>query len=192
MRAFDGFDWCQGSAEEHLAMARTGQPDQICELARGYDWFLHPETVLGWIMAQKCVDLGTAMIVFLNGEPERFNYIPSGDIPHGYRGILSLLDNICRRVNCGFYLADLESPRPDRRRIAKWIAYQAADRAEGQMGRWRFDEHILEPMLTDPACLSERAEVTKPASFLDLFGPLISRAGQRMIKDRPRAKAIPK
>ena len=73
MQEFDGFDWSNATADEQLAMARTGSDQELRGLARNYDWGLHPEKVLGWVMAQKCIDLGTALTAFLNGGPERFN-----------------------------------------------------------------------------------------------------------------------
>ena len=186
MQEFDNFDWHQGSAEEHLAMARLGTPDQICELARSYSWFQHPEKVLGWIMAQKCVDLGTALVVFLNGEPERFNYMPKCDIPEGYRGVVRLLDNICRRANSGFYLADPMSPVPDRKRIQKWLSYQQADRDEGGQGRWQLDEGILEPILKDTLRLEVPEDQRKQPSLLfEILSPAIDLATKRVIEDEP-------
>lgn len=186
MQEFENFDWHQGSAEEHLAMARLGTPDQICELARSYSWFQHPETVLGWIMAQKCVDLGTALVVFLNGEPERFNYMPKRDIPEGYRGVVRLLDNICRRANSGFYLADPNCPAPDRKRISKWLTYQLADRDEGSQGRWQLEEDILEPILNDTLRLEVPEDQQKQSSLLmDILSPAIDLATKRVIEDDP-------
>ncbi len=186
MQTFENFDWHEGTAEEHLAMVRLGSADQICELARAYSWFQHPEVVLGWIMAQKCVDLGTALVVFLNGEPERFNYIPKHDIPEGYRGVVRLLDNICRRANSGFYLADPHSPVPDRRRIQKWVSYQEADRVEGSQGRWQLDERILEPILNDTLRLEVPEEEKKqPNLLLDILSPAIDLATKRVIEDEP-------
>lgn len=187
MEAFERFDWHQGTADEHLAMARLGSPDQLCDLARKYSWWQHPEMVLGWIMAQKCIDLGTALVVFLNGEPERFNYMPKHDVPEGYRGAVRLLDNICRRVNSGFYLADPHSPVPDRKRIDKWISYQAADRAEGHLGRWQLDERILEPLLKDTLRLDLPEDRPGNSSLLlDILSPAIDLATKKVIEDEPR------
>lgn len=190
MQEFENFDWHQGSAEEHLAMARLGSADQICALARDYSWFQHPERVLGWIMAQKCVDLGTALTVFLNGEPERFNYMPKRDIPEGYRGVVRLLDNICQRLNSGFYLADPNSPLSDRGRITKWVAYQAFDRDEGSVGRWQLEESILEPLLNDTLRLEVPEEDRKQSNLLmDILSPAIDLATKRVIEDEPKPVA---
>ncbi|MEO3415455.1 hypothetical protein AAFO92_12435 [Roseovarius sp. CAU 1744] len=186
MQEFENFDWHQGSAEEHLAMARLGSADQICDLARNYSWFQHPEKVLGWIMAQKCVDLGTALTVFLNGEPERFNYMPKRDVPEGYRGVVRLLDNICQRINSGFYLADPNSPLNDRRRVSKWLDYQTADHDEGHLGRWQLDSRILDPLLNDTLRLEVPEDQRKqPNLLLEILSPAIDLATKRVIEDEP-------
>ena len=188
MQEFENFDWHQGSAEEHMAMVRLGSADQICELARTYSWFQHPERVLGWIMAQKCVDLGTALVVFLNGEPERFNYMPHRDVPEGYRGVVRLLDNICQRLNSGFYLADPHNPMPDRKRLTKWITYQQADRTEGRWGRWQLDEDVLEPLLKNTLRLDVPEEARKePSLLLDILSPAIDLATKRVLDDEPES-----
>ena len=187
MQEFEQFDWHQGTAEEHLAMARKGTPEQLCTLARSYDWFQHPETVLGWVMAQKCIDLGTALAVFLRGEPERFNYMPKRDVPEGYRGVARLLDNICLRMNSGYYLADPKSPIENVKRLKKWIAYQADDRIEGRMGRWQLDESILEPLLNNTLRLGvTEEEKTTSSLLLDILSPAIDLATKRVIEDEPQ------
>lgn len=151
MTGFDDFDWRSASPEDQLAMARRGDAARLRRLARSYDWARGPEPVLGWIMAQKCIDLGTALTVFHNGEPERFNYMPKRDVPAGFTGATRVLDNICLRVNSGFYLARAASPFDRRAPLRKWLAYQAADRAEGRRGRWILDEEIVRAVLEDTA-----------------------------------------
>ena len=127
-----------------------------------------------------------ALTVFLNGEPERFNYMPKRDVPDGYRGVVRLLDNICRRVNSGFYLADPNSPMSDRKRVTKWLAYQADDRCEGSVGRWQLDERILEPLLHDTLRLEVPEEQKKqPSLLLDILSPAIDLATKRVIEDEP-------
>jgi hypothetical protein len=176
MHSFDRFDWSRGSAEAHLAMARRGTENQVRALARRYDWSMYPETVLGWIMAQKFIDLGTALTAFLNGEPERFNYLPKRDVPDTYRGAARVLDNICLRVNSGFYLASAEHDVSGHGRIARWLEYQAADREEGRRGRWILDEEIV-AVLTDDRLRAEApperpAEAAREGRLRRLFTPL--------------------
>ena len=147
MDAFDSFDWSTGTPQEHLEMVCRGSSRQWCKLARNYDWGMHPEAVLSWVMAQRGVDLGTAVIVFLNGDPGRFNYLSKRDVPEAFRGTCRLLDNICLRVNSGFYLNETEIDRSARVNLKKWLAYQRADGSEGRAGRWVLDSTIVEPLV---------------------------------------------
>ena len=176
MQEFDGFDWSNATADEQLAMARTGSDQELRGLARNYDWGLHPEKVLGWVMAQKCIDLGTALTAFLNGGPERFNYLPKRQVPEQHRGAARVLDNICLRVNSGFYLVYPKLDVCSRTRIANWVAFQKADRQEGRSGRWILDETILENLLQDTLRLDRSAlpPETPPPSFLrEVFAPVL-------------------
>ena len=188
--SFDGFDWSRGSREEHLAVARDATDMELRALARGYDWSKYPETVLGWIMAQKCIDLGTALSVFLNGGPERFNYLPKRDVPDHLRKTALILDNICLRMNSGFYLVWPDCDVQDRRRAEAWMEAQALDRDEGRQGRWILDERIVETLLRDklridPAC--ETAIYAKDRSILrDLFSPVMELGvSRRVLRFRP-------
>ena len=177
MRCFEDFDWSRGSQEDHLAMARGASPDQLCDVARNYDWSMYPAPVLGWIMAQSSVDLGTALTVFLNGEPERFNYVPKRHVPDEYRPVVRMLDNICLRVNCGFYLAHPERDVASRARLTTWLDYQRADRMEGRQGRYTLDEKILNPLLSDTLRLTPESETavynSRPSLLRDLFSPVL-------------------
>lgn len=138
------FDWSTGTPDDHQAMARGASPEQLRRVARSYSWKLYPEEVLGWVMAQKCIDLGSALSAFLNGEPERFNYIPKRDVPQSHRPSARVLDNICLRVNSGFYLAEPGLEMDNEKRLERWLEYQQADRREGRRGRWILDERIVE------------------------------------------------
>lgn len=148
MDGFGSFDWSNGTLGDQQRMARQSTPDQLRRLARSYDWRLYPEDILGWIMAQKSVDLGSALSAFLNGEPERFNYIPKRDVPEHHRAAARVLDNICLRVNSGFYLFLPGMGVDNDRRLNRWLTYQKIDRAENRCGRWILDERILETLKT--------------------------------------------
>lgn len=143
MLNLDKYDWAAGTATEHLNVIRSAPQHVMRDLARSYDWRHYPETSLGWLMAQKCIDLPTAISAFFNGGPERFNYLHKRDVPHEFHPTARILDNICLRVNSGFYLASRET-KLDKRRLRKWLAAQHVDRNEGQCGRWVLDESILD------------------------------------------------
>ena len=141
-------EWRHGDAQEHLRRVRAFSADALNKAARDYDWNRYPATVLGWIMAQKSVDMDTAVSAFFNGEPERFNYLHKRDVTPEYQGVCRVLDNICLRVNSGFYLAWGATRTVDVARLRKWVAVQEIDRGEGCLGRWVFDEAIIRPLLT--------------------------------------------
>lgn len=170
------FDWSATSAEAHLAHMRTLTPDERKSALCGYDWRHFPEIVLGWAMAQKGVELGTALRVFFNGGPERFNYMPKRQVEEPHRGTVRVLDNICLRINSGFYLVFPDRTPACRNQVLNWLAYQRADHVEGRCGRWVLDEAILEPMLTDalrPASSSAGQTSQKRSLLRDLLSPVI-------------------
>lgn len=143
MDDFGGYDWSVGTSGDHQEKMRSLSPKQLRHVARIYDWRLHPEEALGWVMAQKCMDLSSALSAFMNGEPERFNYMPKRDVPDQYHAAARVLDNICLRVNSGFYLSNPDTSVDNERRLARWLKYQDVDRSEGRRGRWILDEGII-------------------------------------------------
>lgn len=147
MQDFTSFEWDKGTEKDHIKMVRTGTLSEIRVLARTYDWDQHPVAVLGWVMAQKGIDLGTALSVFMNARPLQYNYIAKRDVPAVHRGMCRLLDNICQRVNCGFYLPERGSLVEQEEKLAAWVKYQQDDSAEGRVGRWVLDEVFVEAAL---------------------------------------------
>jgi len=140
------------SVEQKLQRARVAGNDELRRLARGYDWAVAPEAVLGWMMAQKGMDLSSALVVFFNGEPERLNYLSKREVPHGLRGAARVLDTICLRLNSGFYRPRMGQKPPSRARLDTWLDCQRADRDAGQRGRWILDEALIEVALRGRPC----------------------------------------
>ena len=103
--------------------------------------------VEGFAALEHGPDLGTALTVFFNGGPERFNYMAKHEVPSAHRGAARVLDNICLRVNSGFYRVRPGRKVARRARIERWLAYQHADREEGSRGRWILDEAVVEAAL---------------------------------------------
>ena len=145
------FNWSVGTAHEQIELARASSEDQLREIACGCDWNPESETVLGWIMAQRCIDLCTALRVFMTAGPEELNYISKRNVRNTDMGRARLLDNICLRINCGFYLPIPGTSTGCRQRVAEWVSYQTAGRHEGREGRWLLDENILQSLLVDGA-----------------------------------------
>ena len=176
MHDFDNFDWKNSTVEAQLATARAADTAQLRQLARDYDWSGHPEAVLGWVMAQKAIDLCSALTAFLNGDPERFNYIPKRDVPDRFRGAARVLDNICLRLNSGFYLTQPGQTVSHQKRLKNWLAYQEEDRSEGRRGRWILDERILDVLNDDPLKLHPNAAAaprkTQHGLWRDILSPV--------------------
>jgi len=110
------------------------------------DWSEAPCAALGRVMARRDVDLATAVCVFFRGAPERFNYLPKWHVPDGYRPVARQLDNICLRINSGFYLPAPGGRLGCRDTLDRWLDYQRADRQEGRCGRWVLNEDVLAPL----------------------------------------------
>jgi hypothetical protein len=170
------FDWSTSSAAQQVDHIRSLPREALRGALSVYDWSQHPESVLGWAMAQRDIDLGTALTVFFNGGPARFNYMPKSHVPTDYRGVARVLDNICLRVNSGFYLVYPGQGERCQATLSKWLTYQEADRDEGRRGRWILDERILDPMLGDSLRLHKDTAADKRTHvslWRDLFSPIL-------------------
>jgi len=185
----ESFNWSATTEVDHLTHARALSPDDLRAMIKTYDWAHYPDVVLGWAMAQKGIDLCSAMAAFFNGGPERFNYMPKGHVPEAHRGAARVLDNICLRINSGFYLVYPGHGPKCRDKLIKWLDYQNIDRAEGRRGRWILDERILEPMLKDALRFDRSSEVDryqKPSLWRDLLSPILSLGvDRRLLKHKP-------
>ena len=148
MQSFERFNWVASSPDEQLQMLRKASPRQLCALARRYDWKTYPETVLSWVMSQRCIDLGTAVTVFFNGGPERFNYIPKRDLPKGFHRTVRVLDNVLLRMNSGYYEMNVAKPMSIDPRLTWWMDNQQKDVQERRRGRWEFENTVLEQFET--------------------------------------------
>ena len=179
--------------QEQLEYLRRCTVDQARSFVRKYDWKGDPQLVLGWVMAQKYMDLGTALTVFLNAQPQRLNYLSKRDLPMDLRGIALVLDTICLRVNSGFYLVWPDQDVDDRDRIGRWLDNQALDRKEGRQGRYLLDERIVATLLNNELRLdrgSETAIYHENRSLLrDLFSPILELGvSRRMLRFHPPEK----
>lgn len=133
----------QGHVLAHLS------GEALADALDALDWSEAPCAGLGRVMARRDLDLAAALCVFFNGAPERFNYLPKPHVPEDYRPVARHLDNICLRINSGFYL-----PLPAARLtcgavLDRWLGYQRADRQEGRCGRWVLSEARLAPLFDD-------------------------------------------
>lgn len=130
---------------------------------------------IGRAMAQRDVDLCAALEMFFRGAPERFNYVPRGDVPGDLRPAARLLDNICQRINSGFYLPQPGRELACRARLERWLGFQREDRREGRRGRFILDETILAPVLDPSWCRAPetmRPQRQKPGFWHALMAPI--------------------
>ena len=137
---------------------------------------ISPAAMTGASFPKRCW-VGSWPTAFLNGEPERFNYIPKRDVPDRFRGAARVLDNICLRVNSGFYLGGGDGEILHNKRLRNWLTYQGEDRNEGHRGRWILDERILDTLRADALKLAPDAASAPSRSqsslLRDVFSPVI-------------------
>lgn len=179
------FAWSNQTKEEQLRMAHRASREDLRLMARAFDWSTDHEAVLSWMMANKAMDLASAITVFFNGDPARFNYISKRAVPVEYRGATKLLDNICLRINSGFYRTSNAVRVDNRRQLDRWLQFQAADRVEGRRGRWILDETIIESAFapTHPSAELQAVEdlrPSEPAPAVIEPGPVTSAIGRRV------------
>jgi len=166
MKPHKTFQWPTQDRDARMAMVRRASEAELRRMARGCDWADQSDSLLGWVMAQKGIDLGSALTAFFNGDPGRFNYLPKRDVPVEHRGAARLLDTICLRVNSGFYLPSPGQPPADCARLRAWLAFQRSDRDEGRRGRWVLDEAVVRRATEGtraPADEPERIAALRPA-----------------------------
>lgn len=138
--------WDNSSEVGIVKMVRKGPSDKVRVLAREFDWDRHSDTVLSSLMARKDIDLGTALSVFFNAGPLQYNYLSKRDVPHEFHAMCRVLDTICQRINCGYYLPESESCVVRKDKLQAWIKYQQDDKSQGRAGRWILNEKVVEKM----------------------------------------------
>ncbi|MGI3166168.1 hypothetical protein [Pseudooceanicola sp. 200-1SW] len=140
-------DWAASTAEERLEALRRATDRQVCAMARAVEWERDTYEVIGWISAQICVDLGSALTLFLNAEPERFNTTPREAVPPAFQPMCAQLDALSQRINAGFYLPDPARKMIGPERLSAWLDRQAEEGAPGVAeGRWKLNPSIVAPM----------------------------------------------
>jgi hypothetical protein len=156
---------------DHKVQARSPAP--LAAPLSGADWSQDGLDDLGRTMARRDIDLGTAIRVFFEGEPERFNYMPKRDVPVEFRATVRLLDNICQRINSGFYLPHPGQCLPCRAALETWLSYQRSDASEKRKGRWTFDERVLVPLL-DPSWCSAPENLRRRATTASFWHAVLA------------------
>lgn len=127
---------------------RAYSAEELCDYVTHFDWECYPEELLGWAMAQKCIDLNTALDVFLKGRPGRYNYIARQDVAEEDLPVVGLIDNICLRINNGSYRINFGKRVTNIYPLRKWLRSQSIDRIKNRSGRWILDERIVNELLS--------------------------------------------
>lgn len=139
----------------HAPLSRLPDPEDLPAAphpALLFDWDRDDPDMLRRMMARATVDLETAVQMFFNGMPERYNMIAKADLLPQAQARCNLLDSIHRRIACGFYLPDPERGLGlGRRAMQDWIARQEQDWQEGRSGRWTFAPDLLDLSVIGPA-----------------------------------------
>ncbi|MEL7278907.1 MAG: hypothetical protein AAFY35_10085 [Pseudomonadota bacterium] len=178
------FAWSNQTQDEQLQMAHHASREDLRLMARAFDWSTDHDAVLSWMMANKTMDLASALTVFFNGDPARFNYLSKREVPREYRPATKLLDNICLRINSGFYRQSKAVRVDNRQRLDRWLMFQEADRHEGRRGRWILDEAIIANAFapSDPAPEQRAVQEFRPPEPQAVIeaGPVTTAIGRRI------------
>ncbi|MBR9763183.1 MAG: hypothetical protein GYB53_06605 [Rhodobacteraceae bacterium] len=168
-------DWVESSASERLEALRRATGRQVCAMARAVEWEGDCHEVIGWISAQICVDLGSALTLFMNAGPESYNRIPRNHVTGGAQSTCAQLDVLCQRINAGFYLPDPTRQMIGAERLVAWMDAQAEDNRLGQAGRWQLNPVIVAPMMPGSGHKGRRRPKTRNKGFLGkLISPLFA------------------
>lgn len=168
-------DWSTLAPDRQIAILKKLEPEALCIFVRQLDPSISEVSVIRWIAAQKSVDLGTALTLFFGLEPRRLNLLPRHAFPPEAHDLCALLDVLCQRINCGFYLPVASRHMDHPEYVSAWLLRQKSDEKLGRRGRWVLDASIVKPMASDIRMKGERKHkgVARRASFLEgLFTPL--------------------
>lgn len=168
MQDYESVDWGLWDAQGQWALLKKASPAKLRRVAMGLNWCEETLPAVGWIMAQPTIDLSTALCVFFNAEPQRFNYLSKKDVPAPFLAEANLLDTVTLRINSGFYLFDPAVKRYSAEMLHDWLRVQKSDRLSGVQGRWRLEASVLAPMLGDAAprplpAMTPTVEAKRPA-----------------------------
>ncbi|WP_163849349.1 hypothetical protein [Pseudooceanicola aestuarii] len=177
MVSLASIDWSSAPSEDRIRALKVAPSRQVCAMARAVRWDATGLDVISWISAQQGVDLGSALTLFLHGDPQRFNDVPRNAVAQRDRRACSLLDALCQRINAGFYLPDPARPVSEPDRLLAYLRQQREDTRQGLPRRWGINETVLAPLLTDSQIIARRKgrqAHRKTGQKPGLFGNLIS------------------
>jgi len=143
-------DWVAMPSDRQIAILKKLKPDMLCTFVRKIDPLKTDVSVLRWIAARQELDLGTALTLFFNFEPSRLNLLTRDNYPRDLREYCAVMDVLCQRINCGFYIPIASRKMDDPSVITDWLRRQDEDQGLGRRGRWILNAKLLSPMIDQP------------------------------------------
>ena len=167
-------DWSTLAPDRQIAILKQMKPEALCAFVRRIDPSVAEVSVIRWVVAQKTIDLGTALTIFFGLEPRRLNLIPRNAVKDERRDLCALLDVICQRINCGFYLPVSSRQMDNPEFVSAWLLRQKSDIKVGRRGRWILDAAIVAPMASEIRLKGRRKKTpdARPSIFQSFFTPL--------------------
>lgn len=166
-------DWTTLAPERQISLLKKLKPDMLCSFVRRLDPTDLDISVLRWVAARQELDLGTALTLFFAFSPRRYNLLPRNALPEDTRARCAVIDVLCQRINCGFYIPIASRRMDNPALVADWIKRQSDNIEAGRNARWMFDPSILAPMLVDKSAQPRAGRMTsRPGLIQGLFTPM--------------------
>lgn len=166
-------DWTTLAPERQISLLKKLKPDMMCSFVRRLDPTELEISVVRWVAARQELDLGTALTLFFAFSPKRYNLLPRNALPEDSRSRCAVIDVLCQRINCGYYIPIASRRMENPALVSDWLRRQDADAEAGRRGRWVFDPTILAPMMADrPTGKRTGRAAPRPGLIQGLFTPL--------------------
>ncbi|WP_407492741.1 hypothetical protein [Pseudooceanicola sp. MF1-13] len=166
-------DWMAMPSDRQIAILKKLKPEMLCTFVRKIDPLKTDVSVLRWIAARQELDLGTALTLFFNFEPSRLNLLPRDNYPRDLRDYCAVMDVLCQRINCGFYIPIAARRMEDPSLVSEWLRRQDEDQNLGRRGRWVLNGKLLAPMTAQPKTKSYQMRSGQKRNLIQgLFTPL--------------------
>lgn len=136
--------------ERQIAVLKKLKPEMLCSFVRKISPWKIDVSVLRWIAARQELDLGTALTLFFNFEPARFNLLSRVNFPSDLRDHCAVADVLCQRINCGFYIPIASRRVEDTEQLTEWLRRQDEDVEIGRRGRWVLNAKLVGQMAEQP------------------------------------------
>ncbi|WP_148234678.1 hypothetical protein [Pseudooceanicola batsensis] len=159
--------------DRQISMLKKLKPEMLCSFIRRIEPMKTDVAVLRWIAARQELDLGTALTLFFAFDPGRLNLLPRNAYPKDLQDRCSVIDVLCQRINCGFYIPIAARKIEDQAQVRDWLCRQEQDVEIGRRGRWVLNDKIVAPLIAE-----RRERVTggrvgpRPGFIQGIFSPL--------------------